>query len=73
MSCSSEEKLISTAVNTSQNRKILALGDSYTIGQSVCQTCKFPEQLKDSLLDNLPDTYNFSLQVIAQPAGQLLI
>ena len=66
MSCSSEEKLISTAANTSQNRKILALGDSYTIGQSVCQTCKFPEQLKDSLLDNLPDTYNFSLQVIAQ-------
>lgn len=66
LSCSSEEKLISTAANTSQNRKILALGDSYTIGQSVCQTCKFPEQLKDSLLDNLPDTYNFSLQVIAQ-------
>lgn len=66
LSCSSEEKLISTATNTPQNRKILALGDSYTIGQSVCQTCKFPEQLKDSLLDNLPDTYNFSLQVIAQ-------
>lgn len=66
LSCSSEEKLISTAANTSQNRKILALGDSYTIGQSVCQTCKFPKQLKDSLLDNLPDTYNFSLQVIAQ-------
>ncbi|KAF2516099.1 SGNH/GDSL hydrolase family protein [Flavobacterium foetidum] len=27
----------------------LALGDSYTIGQSVCETCRFPEQLKESL------------------------
>jgi acyl-CoA thioesterase-1 len=27
----------------------LALGDSYTIGQSVCETCRFPEQLKKSL------------------------
>ena len=27
----------------------LALGDSYTIGQSVCSTCRFPEQLKTSL------------------------
>lgn len=27
----------------------LALGDSYTIGQSVCATCRFPEQLKASL------------------------
>lgn len=67
LSCSSEEKMIhQTPSNTIQNRKILALGDSYTIGQSVCETCKFPEQLKDSLLANLPDTYRFSLQVIAQ-------
>ncbi|TXG36778.1 SGNH/GDSL hydrolase family protein [Seonamhaeicola maritimus] len=29
--------------------KILSLGDSYTIGQNVCSTCRFPEQLKDSL------------------------
>lgn len=27
----------------------LALGDSYTIGQSVCETCRFPEQLKKTL------------------------
>ncbi len=67
MSCSSEEKMFNqTVLNTLENRKILALGDSYTIGQSVCQSCKFPEQLKDSLLANLPDTYTFSLQVIAQ-------
>jgi lysophospholipase L1-like esterase len=29
--------------------KYLALGDSYTIGESVCETCRFPAQLKDSL------------------------
>jgi lysophospholipase L1-like esterase len=46
--------------------KILSLGDSYTIGQGVCATCKFPEQLKDSLSNKLSPNYNFSLQVIAQ-------
>jgi acyl-CoA thioesterase I len=67
LSCSSEEKMINqTPSNTIKNLKFLALGDSYTIGQSVCSTCKFPEQLKDSLIVNLPDTYRFSLQVIAQ-------
>lgn len=45
--------------------KILALGDSYTIGQSVCQTCRFPEQLKDSLINVFNDTA-FSLEIIAQ-------
>ncbi len=40
--------------NTSgPNFKILSLGDSYTIGQSVCETCRFPEQLKDSLTNNI--------------------
>ncbi|TRZ41195.1 SGNH/GDSL hydrolase family protein [Robertkochia solimangrovi] len=41
----------------------LALGDSYTIGHSVCDTCNFPEQLKRQLL-----THNFDevdLQIIA--------
>lgn len=67
ISCSSEEKIFNqTLSNTLENRKVLALGDSYTIGQSVCETCKFPEQLKDSLLANLPDSYRISLQVIAQ-------
>ncbi|WP_163399897.1 SGNH/GDSL hydrolase family protein [Flavobacterium fluviatile] len=42
----------------------LALGDSYTIGQSVCETCRFPEQLKTSLKMFYTDT-NFSLKVIA--------
>jgi len=42
----------------------LALGDSYTIGQSVCETCRFPEQLKTSLKMSYTDT-DFSLKVIA--------
>ncbi|MBT8273215.1 MAG: SGNH/GDSL hydrolase family protein [Bacteroidia bacterium] len=45
---------------------ILSLGDSYTIGQSVCASCKFPEQLKDSLISNLNDNSEFNLRIIAQ-------
>ncbi|AWK03904.1 lysophospholipase [Flavobacterium crocinum] len=41
----------------------LALGDSYTIGQSVCTTCKFPEQLKASL--NTMYSSTISLKIIA--------
>ena len=44
---------------------ILSLGDSYTIGQSVCETCRFPEQLKDSLIISV-DSQDFDLKVIAQ-------
>ena len=42
----------------------LALGDSYTIGQNVCETCRFPEQLKASL-SSMYNASNFSLKVIA--------
>jgi acyl-CoA thioesterase I len=45
--------------------KYLALGDSYTIGQSVCETCRFPEQLKTILKVTYPQT-DFSLKVIAR-------
>lgn len=41
----------------------LALGDSYTIGQSVCATCRFPEQLKASLTAMYSST--ISLKIIA--------
>ena len=43
----------------------LALGDSYTIGQSVCSTCRFPEQLTQAL-KNINLQNNFSLEIIAQ-------
>ncbi|MGH1385509.1 SGNH/GDSL hydrolase family protein [Kordia sp.] len=45
---------------------ILSLGDSYTIGQSVCETCHFPAQLKDSLVAKFPAADSFSLELIAQ-------
>ncbi len=35
---------------------ILFLGDSYTIGQSVCDSCRYPAQLVDSLEIFSPDT-----------------
>lgn len=34
----------------------LALGDSYTIGQSVCETCRFTEQLKVRLEAEIPNS-----------------
>ena len=53
-------------INQQKEFKILSLGDSYTIGESVCFTCRFPEQLKDSLSINFKKDTTFSLQVIAR-------
>ncbi|HWS60823.1 MAG TPA: SGNH/GDSL hydrolase family protein [Flavobacterium sp.] len=45
-------------VNLPRQLNYLALGDSYTIGQSVCETCRFPEQLRKRLGDlNPKNTY----------------
>lgn len=64
---SNQEIFIDTLeINPPQNFKLIALGDSYTIGQSVCTSCRFPEQLKDSLIVNFEDQDSFSLQIIAQ-------
>ena len=48
-----------------QSYSYLALGDSYTIGQNVCETCRFPEQLKKNLSNTNP-TNTYSLKIIAQ-------
>jgi len=45
---------------------ILSLGDSYTIGESVCDTCSFPEQLKSSLGAEYSQQSEVTLEVIAK-------
>jgi len=48
----------------SYDYKYLALGDSYTIGQNVCDTCRFPYQLKEGLENDL--NADIELRIIAQ-------
>ena len=54
------------ASQAGRNFKILALGDSYTIGESVCRTCSFPEQLKERLTSEFSDQDVFELEVVAR-------
>lgn len=65
-SCSQEQTIPYYTYNPN-NKQInyLALGDSYTIGQSVCTTCRFPEQLKSRLQTVYPNN-PLLLQVIAK-------
>jgi acyl-CoA thioesterase I len=62
--CTSE-KTTAPETKSSKQFKYLALGDSYTIGQSVCETCRFPEQLKANLQSTFVND-TFSLQIVAQ-------
>ena len=50
--------------NSSNNMKYLALGDSYTIGTSVCATCNYPTILQEKLSTELNS--NINLKIIAQ-------
>lgn len=45
--------------------KYLALGDSYTIGESVCESCRFPEQLKTQLQSSIANSA-INLKIIAR-------
>jgi lysophospholipase L1-like esterase len=65
VSCSSDTN--SNTENTEQkNYKYLALGDSYTIGQSVCESCRFSIQLQDSIIKYIKVDDSFQTQIIAQ-------
>jgi acyl-CoA thioesterase-1 len=60
---------VNDTVQTSSSEKTikyLALGDSYTIGQSVCETCCFPIQLQNELKNYLTSKDIFVTNVIAQ-------
>ena len=63
--CSSDSNPEIPDSNPIVNLKYLALGDSYTIGQSVCETCKFPTQLKDSIQKDLTENTVLQTRVIA--------
>ncbi|WP_293896650.1 SGNH/GDSL hydrolase family protein [Flavobacterium sp.] len=60
-SCSTDRAVTTTP----KNYKYLALGDSYTIGESVCATCRFPFQLKDSISKYLNPNDTFQVKIIA--------
>lgn len=64
--CAQDNYSYRPAQNTALKQyKYLALGDSYTIGQSVCESCRFPEQLKAALQTSFPRD-SFALRIIAQ-------
>lgn len=65
ISCSAENEK-SKEIIYSKNYKYLALGDSYTIGQSVCETCRFPIQLQDSIKKYINTIDTFQTKIIAQ-------
>lgn len=71
-SCQSDDMAIPTQIEdeppivTPKVIKYLALGDSYTIGQNVCVTCRFPVQLKDSLKRVFQPNDDVQLRIIAQ-------
>ncbi|WP_396143811.1 SGNH/GDSL hydrolase family protein [Flavobacterium sp.] len=64
VSCSANDTVQTSS--SGKTIKYLALGDSYTIGQSVCETCRFPIQLQTELKNNLTSKDVFVTNIIAQ-------
>ena len=56
---------VNNSIDQYTSYRFLALGDSYTIGESVCDTCRWPAQLKTAL-ENEIDGSNISVSIIAQ-------
>ena len=61
-----KEDIKSDSIGLNSYYKILSLGDSYTIGQSVCDTCSFPEQLKQKILGDFFEVKNIDLKIVAK-------
>ena len=61
LSCGVSKK---NTVSEKTTYNYLALGDSYTIGESVCGDCNYPKQLTDSLNNTLKE--NTSVKIIAK-------
>jgi acyl-CoA thioesterase-1 len=66
--CSTENTNTNTNTNPEPTKtiKYLALGDSYTIGQSVCETCRFPMQLETEIKGILTVNNLITTNIIAQ-------
>lgn len=65
LNCKSNTSSIANTDSKTPTIKYLALGDSYTIGESVCDDCGYPIQLKEKLQKTFPKKL-VSVKVIAK-------
>lgn len=66
--CSSSDDMSEQPQPETENSdfKMLSLGDSYTIGESVCNSCRFPVQLQERLVQTYEPASDFGLKIIAR-------